>query len=355
MIPVRCDKSAAELRGLARLAEKGKEALRFLGIANILDGFGRKDSAELVGMSQTSLERLVKRYNAEGVDGLRDKPRSGRPRIMSQEQEAELKRIILAGPADRKRGPAEFNVRGIVALIKEKFNIRMSPEAVRTRLHGMGLEKLVCRPIHHKTDQAAQDKFMEEFPSKIAKITADHPKAAHIEIWVQDETRVGQKGKVTSRWAEKGSSPRAVVHGGFQSAWLFGAFCPERDAGAAIVVDSVSTEAMNAHLDVISKAVLPGNHAALLVDNAGFHAKSGQIIVPSNITLVPLPPYSPELSPPEGVWKFLKKGILAHRLYRDVAEVMESCCEAWRSLIEEPGRIRSLCSFPWLMPKTAQV
>ena len=253
MIPVRDDRSAEELRVLARAAATGRETLRLIAIAAILDGRGRRESAGLAGMSQMSLERAVNRYNAEGVDGLRDKPKPGRPSSLTPEQEAELKELILAGPADSKTGRAEFNVRGIITLIMEKFKIRLGREAVRTMLHGMGLVKLVCRPIHHKTDQAAQDKFKEEFPAKIAKITADHPEAAHIEIWVQDETRVGQKGKVVAMWAEKGSSPRAVVHGGFKSAFLFGAFCPERDTGAAIVVESVSTEAMNAHLEVISQ------------------------------------------------------------------------------------------------------
>jgi hypothetical protein len=172
-------------------------------------------------------------------------------------------------------------------------------------------------------------------------------------VWVQDETRVGQKGKVVRRWAEKGSSPRALVHGGFKSAWLFGAFCPERDTGVSIVVETVCAEAMSAHLALISQAVLPEHHAAVLVDGAGFHATATDLVVPPNITLVTLPAHSPELSPPEGVWRFLKGGPLAHRLYRNVDQIMDKCCAAWRSLVNEPGRIRSLCSYAWLMVKPA--
>jgi DDE superfamily endonuclease len=172
-------------------------------------------------------------------------------------------------------------------------------------------------------------------------------------VWVQDETRVGQKGKVVRRWAEKGSSPRALVHGGFKSAWLFGAFCPERDTGVSIVVETVCAEAMSAHLALILQAVLPGHHAAVLVDGAGFHATATDLVVPPNITLVTLPAHSPELSPPEGVWRFLKGGPLAHRLYRNVDQIMDKCCAAWRSLVNEPGRIRSLCSYAWLMVKPA--
>ena len=151
--------------------------------------------------------------------------------------------------------------------------------------------------------------------------------------------------------AEKGSGPRAIVHGGFKSVWMFGAFCPERDIGVAIVMETVSAEAMSTHLEVISHAVLPDNHAAVLIDGAGFHATAKDLVVPSNVTLVTFPAYSPELNHAEKVWQFLKGGVLAHRLYRTVEEIIDRCCVAWRSLIDEPGRIRSLCSYDWLMGK----
>ena len=110
-------------------------------------------------------------------------------------------------------------------------------------------------------------------------------------------------------------------------------------------------EAMSTHLDVISHAVLPDNHAAVLIDGAGFHATAKDLVVPSNVTLVTFPAYSPELNHAEKVWQFLKGGVLAHRLYRTVEEIIDRCCVAWRSLIDEPGRIRSLCSYDWLMGK----
>jgi transposase len=353
MIPVKQDKSATDLRLLARLQSGVKAALRLLGIAHILDGRGRAEAAALVGLGPLSLARAVKRYNAEGVAGVQDRTGSGRPRKLTAEQDAELKRVVLAGPEDKENGCPEFRLRDIVGLIEQKWGIRISAETARTRLHAMKVEKLVCRPLHHKADPAAQAAFKAQWPEKLAKIAEDHPKAKQIEIWVQDETRIGQKAKIGRRWVEKGSSPRAIVHGGFQSAWLFGAFCPERDIGVAIVVDSVSTEAMSAHLAAISQAVLPGNHAVILMDRAGFHAKAKKLVVPSNLTLVPFPAYSPELNPAEGVWKFLKGGPLLHRLYRTVEEIMDRCGVAWRSLIGEPGRIRSLCSYPWLILKPA--
>ena len=353
MIPVRQDSDAQGLRLLARLEKVGKVVLRLLGIAHILDGRSRQEAAELVGLAARDLTRAVKRYNAEGVAGLRDRKIPGRPCRLTAEQDGELKRMVLAGPQDRESGRAEFRVCDIVALIERTWGIRMSAEAVRTKLHVLNLAKLVCRAQHHKADPDAQAAFQAGFPERLAQIAKDHPEASAIEVWVQDETRVGQKGKVVRRWAEKGSSPRALVHGGFKSAWLFGAFCPERDTGVSIVVETVCAEAMSAHLALISQAVLPEHHGAVLVDGAGFHATATDLVVPPNITLVTLPAHSPELSPPEGVWRFLKGGPLAHRLYRNVDQIMDKCCAAWRSLVNEPGRIRSLCSYAWLMVKPA--
>jgi len=351
MIPVRQDKDAKGLRLLARLEKVGKVVLRLLGIAHILEGRGREQSASLVGLAPRDLTRAVKRYNAEGIAGLKDRPIPGRPSKLTRAQDAELKQLVLAGPEDRESGDPEFKVRHIVELIEAKWGVRMSAEAVRTKLHALKLEKLVCRPLHDKADPVAQAAFKLALPEKLAKIAADHPEAKKIELWVQDETRVGQKGKVIRRWAEKGSSPRVVVQGGFKSVFLFGAFCPERDIGVAIVMETVSAEAMSTHLEVISHAVLPDNHAAVLIDGAGFHATAKDLVVPSNVTLVTFPAYSPELNPAEKVWQFLKSGVLAHRLYRTVEEIIDRCCVAWRSLIDEPGRIRSLCSYDWLMGK----
>jgi transposase len=353
MVPVRQDKSPQELRLSAKVAKDGKVVQRVLGIALILDGRGRSEAASLVGLDPQTLARAVQHYNADGIAGLSDRTSPGRPPKLTREQSAELKRMVLAGPEDRENGCPEFKVRHIVDLVKDQWGIGISPEPARTRLHAMNLVPLVCRPKHHEADPVAQAAFKETFPEALAKIKSDHPEAEHIEVWVQDESRVGQKGKIGRRWAEKGSNPTTDVHGGFQSVWLFGAFCAERDGGAALVVEAVSTAAMNAHLAIIAQTVLPHNHAAVVVDGAGFHAQSKDLVVPANMTLVTLPAHSPELNPAEGVWRFLKNGDLMHRLSRTVNEIIDRCCSAWNALANEIGRIRSLCSYPWLMGEPA--
>jgi DDE superfamily endonuclease len=125
------------------------------------------------------------------------------------------------------------------------------------------------------------------------------PDTAHdkpTEIWFQDEARIGQKGTLTRIWARIGSRPRAPRDSRYEWAYLFGAVCPECAIGAALVMPYANSEAMNLHLREIGRAVAPGAHAILVLDGAGWHT-SHVLDPPGNITLLCLPPYSPELNP----------------------------------------------------------
>ena len=115
----------------------------------------------------------------------------------------------------------------------------------------------------------------------------------------KDEARVGQQGSLTYVWAEKGTRPRAPRDQRYEWAYLFGAVCPARGIGAALVLPEINTEAMNLHLAEVSRCVAPDAHAVLNLDGAGWHQIGGKLQVPDNISLLSLPRYSPELNPVE--------------------------------------------------------
>jgi hypothetical protein len=129
----------------------------------------------------------------------------------------------------------------------------------------------------------------------VAEIRAALAPGTPVEVWFQDEMRVGQKNKLTYRWARKGSRPRAVHDQPTQSTYLFGAVCPQHGTGAALVLPACNSEAMQLHLAEIATKVAPGAHAILNLDQAGWHGTKA-LKVPSNITLLPLPPRAPELN-----------------------------------------------------------
>ena len=95
-----------------------------------------------------------------------------------------------------------------------------------------------------------------------------------------------------------------------------------------------------------------GVHAVLVLDRAGWHGAKA-LRVPPNVTLVPLPPYSPELNPVERVWLYLRERFLSLRVFADYRAVVDACCAAWNRLVAEPGRLRSLCDQPWIRSGTS--
>ena len=176
-----------------------------------------------------------------------------------------------------------------------------------------------------------------------------HPRACGkpIELWWQDEARVGQQGSLTYVWAEKGSRPRAPRDQRYEWAYLFGAVCPARGIGAALVLPEINTEAMNLHLAEISRWVAPGAHAVVNLDGAGWHQVGGRLQIPDNISLLPLPRYSPELNPVENIWQFLRQNYLANSVYETYEAIVNACCQAWNALAAAPDTIRSIASRAW--------
>jgi hypothetical protein len=122
-------------------------------------------------------------------------------------------------------------------------------------------------------------------------------------------------GVVRWRWAKRGTRPSAPTDQRTASTYIFGAICPKEGKGAALVMPRCNIKTMNLHLAEIATEIAPGAHAVLLLDQAGWHTSS-RLVVPPNITLVPLPPKCPELNPVENVWQFMRNNWLSDRVFK---------------------------------------
>jgi len=124
-------------------------------------------------------------------------------------------------------------------------------------------------------------------------------------IWFEDEARFSQKNKITRRWARRGNRPPAPSDQRTASTYIVGAICPAQGTAVGLVLPWCNTEAMNLQLAAISAKVAPSSHAVVLLDQAGWHM-TPKLVVPANISLIPLPAKCPELNPQEGVWQFIR-------------------------------------------------
>lgn len=172
-----------------------------------------------------------------------------------------------------------------------------------------------------------------------------------VEVWFQDEARVGQQGTVTRIWAARGTRPRMKRDSRFTWAYIFGAICPARGVGCALVMPTVNIEAMNKHLAETSKCVADGAVALMLLDGAGWHS-SPQVEVPENIVLLPLPPYAPELNSAENIWEYLRGNLLGNSVWETYEQILDACCNAWNALIALPHLITSIGTRGWAQVKT---
>jgi transposase len=131
------------------------------------------------------------------------------------------------------------------------------------------------------------------------------------------------------------------------SAYLFGALCPDRATGAAVIMPAANGEAMSIHLAEISTQVAPGAHAVVLCDGAGWHQTGGDLKLPRNLSLLQIPPYTPELNPMENVWDYLRGNKLSHTLWDTYDDIVQACDKAWRFLIDDHNKIRSIAHRNW--------
>ena len=119
--------------------------------------------------------------------------------------------------------------------------------------------------------------------------------------------------------------------------------------GVALVLPYANVEAMNLHLIEISKRVAPDAHAVVTMDGAGWHQQGGRLQVPRNISILLLPPYSPQLNPQENVWQYLRQNYLANRVFYTYDDIVDACCDAWNKLTEQPEVITSIATREWAL------
>ena len=162
----------------------------------------------------------------------------------------------------------------------------------------------------------------------------------------EDEARFGQQGTLTRVWAKTGSRPRAVRQTQYGFVYVLAATCAATGQAEGLIAPRLDTGIVNVFLVQLSKTLEPGVQAVLVWDGAGYH-RSNDLICPSNITLLSLPPYSPELNPVENLWHYLRSHHWSNRKYDTVDDLFDAAETAWRATCLDPTIISTVCRAPY--------
>lgn len=146
-------------------------------------------------------------------------------------------------------------------------------------------------------------------------------------------------------WAEKGSRPAAVKQTEYEWAYVTAAVNPLTGRALGLITAEMNTLVMNDLLANLSRELGAHRHAVLVWDGAGYHT-SGTVEMPGNITLLLLPPCSPELNCVERVWLWMRQHDLSNRAYADAAHIEKAICESCARL--DPERLKSICRTAWI-------
>ena len=158
-LTIRRDRTPAMLRKLSKVEEDARVARRMLAIANALDGMDRKAAAQAAGMDRQALRDWVIRYNAQGIDGLRDRWGSGRPPRLEPDELAELYAVVMAGPDPERDGICAFTREDLVRICEQRFGKTMHCATMGRQLRKIGLSRQKARASHPQKDPASQEAF----------------------------------------------------------------------------------------------------------------------------------------------------------------------------------------------------
>jgi transposase len=304
--------------------------------------------ARALGCSRRAVQAWVAAYNRGGLEALPDRPHPGRTPHLPHDQEVRFLERIDSPPRPDD-GACELRGTDIRRILEREFAARYSQSGVYKLLHRLGYNDLMPRPQHPDSSPEAQAFFREIVVEHIEAIAAAHPDEV-IQVWHQDEARFGQQGTLTRVRARKGSRPRRVRQNGRESLYVLTATCAASGAAFGLIMPELDTAVVNQFLEEFSRQLAPGVRAVLLWDNAPYHV-SGALAVPSNVSLIGLLPYSPELNPVEDLWHYLRAHHWSNRVYVDYDALLEAATEAWCKVCLDPEEVRSICAAPYLVER----
>jgi transposase len=335
-----------QLQALAKThAGDRRTWVRYQAVSLALQGRTAVAISAALGCSRRAVQGWVARYNCGGPDALLEGAHTGRRPRLAAEHHDRLKQR-LDDPPRPEDGICALRGADIRRILEQEFGVLLSLRAVYDLLDRLGYSSLMPRPQHQHADEELQAIFQEVVLDQIQAIEEAHPDD-EVQIFFQDEARFGQQGTITRVWARRGSRPRAVRQTQYTYLFVLVAVCAATGSVSALIMPELNAAVVNLFLEQFARERPAKVHAILIWDGAGSHT-STELVVPMNVSLILLPPYSPELNPVENLWHYLRSHHWSNRVYRDYEELEEEAVRSLCRVCRDVPTMQSVCAADYI-------
>jgi len=288
--------------------------------------------AQLAGRARSTIQIWLDDFTDGGVTQLleRTAPAGKSSLVAGARVQAELQAGLNAG---------HWRTAGqLAAWLHEKPGIQRAAKSLYYWLGKVGGALRVPRPCHVKQDPAATAAFRAELEANLEKL--ELPKDRPVKIWVADEARFGLHTQSRRCWALRGQRVVLAQEQRYEWEYVYGAVEVVGGGAEFQFLPSVSLELSHGFLQQLAASDPQAEHV-VIQDQAGFHPRPGDPALPARIHLLPLPPYSPELNPVEGLWDQVQD-VTCNRHFQSLDELETALTTALRPFWETPARALAL-------------
>jgi len=318
-----------ELKGFLKNFSSNKVILRIMMVIMKIKRCSIELISKIIGFNQRTVRYWLDKYSEYSIEGLKDENKSGRKsKVTDKEKKALINEIKISNDIESKN---KYSTGSLISeFIQKKLNKVLSRSSTYYLMKKVGLVKLKPRPRHEKNNPKLMDEWLDQLPYKITEIQSENPNK-HVCIYYQDESRYGQMTIQSGIWSIEGERPEYLNQYNFLNAWIYGAINPQDGKQFGLILPKLDSLNMQIFLDQFSKTIDKKSHILMILDGSRAHLNN-KLIIPKNLTLHFLPPYSPQLNPIERLWSFIKRNYLSFKRYKDIDEVMQSGVEAWKKI-----------------------
>lgn len=324
--------SMSDLDVAAGAAPTKRSHNRLMAMRALILGISHDQAADLFLVNRRTLLNWIHRFNQQGIDGLIDRPRTGRPRVIKEEQTEKLKELI---EKPELAGYTHWTAKKFHGYLRHELNQEVGYSTVVRGLHENDFTLKVPRSWPELQDLETREAYMQQLMAYLSD--------PDIDIWYLDETGIEGDPRPRRRWAKKGDNIRQPYRGAHLRMNVTGIIRPRRGDFYALEFthsDTVVFQTFLNHANQDLKLDRPRN--LIILDNASWHkAKS---LDWGRFEPVFLPPYSPDLNPIERLWLLIKAEWFSDFIARDYDQLVDRIDKALLWAINRKNDNKDTCS-----------